>query len=68
MTKEEFINIRKELGLSQTAYGEVLGLKLRQVQYLESGEKTISKTVEKLALMILKEKQLKEFIEKREEK
>ena len=31
--------LRKELELSQTAFGEVVGVSLRQVQYWETGER-----------------------------
>jgi DNA-binding transcriptional regulator YiaG len=31
--------LRKELGVSQTAFGEIVGVSLRQVQYWETGER-----------------------------
>ena len=40
--------LRESLGLSQTALGEMLGLSLRFVQYLESGEHEATK-VQQLA-------------------
>lgn len=41
MTAAEFRAARKRLGLTQTAMGEILGIKLRQVQYIEAGEAPI---------------------------
>jgi transcriptional regulator with XRE-family HTH domain len=48
MTPEQFRTIRKELGLTQAQLAERLGLNVLSVKRYESGDRTISKTVELL--------------------
>lgn len=37
MTRDEFIEARKAMGMTQTALAERLGMSMRQVQNIESG-------------------------------
>lgn len=41
LTSEEIINARIKLGLTKTAFGEMLGAKLRTVQSWEIGERNM---------------------------
>ena len=45
MTKEEFKQIRIDLGLTQSKMGELVGVKGRSVRRFESGEWPVSKVV-----------------------
>jgi len=58
MTADELAEIRERLGLTQEKMGEELGLTRRGYQYLESGSRSISKTVAKLARLIVKIKDM----------
>ena len=58
MTADELAEIRERLGLTQEKMGEELGLTRRGYQYLESGSRNISKTVAKLARLILEIKDM----------
>ena len=42
-TKTRIRELRESRGLSQTAFGEAVGLSLRMVQYLETGERKPSR-------------------------
>ena len=48
MTPDEFRAVRLKLGLTQTRWGYCLGLKRREVQYLESGEHHVTRTQQHL--------------------
>lgn len=61
MTKEEFVEIRKTLNLTQTALGAQLGKTLRQVQYYENSKKIPESTV-RMMKMLLREKQMSGII------
>ena len=47
--------IRKELALSQTDFGKLLGVGLRSVQNWESGDRNISESAKKLLESIIKD-------------
>lgn len=53
MTKEEVKQIRLKNNLTQTQFGEKLGVTLRTVQKWESGQHPVSETVVKLIGLIL---------------
>lgn len=44
-TKEDMKNLRNRLGLSQTAFGDLVGISRIAVYYLEKGVRTPSKTL-----------------------
>lgn len=46
MNNSVFKETRKRMKLSQSALADELGLSLRMVQYFESGEQPISRTIE----------------------
>jgi DNA-binding XRE family transcriptional regulator len=52
MTAAELAEIRERLGLTQEKMGEELGLTRRGYQYLESGSRTISRTIAKLSRLL----------------
>jgi DNA-binding XRE family transcriptional regulator len=56
MTRQEFIALRKALGLNQTEMGEAIGLSLRAYGNLETGESEIRKlhvlAAERVALSV----------------
>ena len=43
MTKEQILQARRKLGLSQAAFAELIGVSLRAVKYWESGQRNPSK-------------------------
>lgn len=53
MTPKEFKACRDKLGLSLTGMASALGVTRRCVQYYQSGERPIPKTVEKLCQILL---------------
>jgi DNA-binding transcriptional regulator YiaG len=55
MTKEEFAAIRAAAGMTYQALADYLGVELRSVQRYESGERAISKPIEKLMRILEKE-------------
>ena len=44
-TKDEIISLRKALRLSQTSFGDLIGVTRQYVYYLERGVRTPSKTL-----------------------
>ena len=52
MTCTELGQIRERLGYSQVKMAEELGISRRGYQFLEQGERNISKTVAKLARLL----------------
>ena len=62
-TKEDIKDLRSRLGLSQTAFGELVGITRMAVYYLERGVRTPSKT-----LVILMECINQKEAERRKEK
>ena len=44
-TKDEIIGLRKALRLSQTSFGDLIGVTRQYVYYLERGVRTPSKTL-----------------------
>ena len=48
-TPKRIRELREALGVSQTKFGEMLGLSMRMIQYLDSGEHKASR-VQQLAL------------------
>jgi DNA-binding XRE family transcriptional regulator len=54
MSSNELAEIRERLGFSQVKMAEELGLSRRGYQFLENGERNISKTVAILARLIEK--------------
>ncbi len=52
MNAEEIKKIRKDLGLNQTEFGEMLGVGLRSVQNWENGSRNMSESAE----ILLKER------------
>ena len=59
MTSTELGEIRQRLGHSQVKMAEELGISRRGYQFLEQGERNISKTVAKLARLLDKIRALK---------
>lgn len=56
MTRTQFKDARKALGLSQNAMAEALGLKTsRAIRQFESGEREVSGPVAKLVAMLLEQ-------------
>ena len=43
-TPERVRELRQRFGLSQTLFGELLGLSLRTIQSIESGERAVTRT------------------------
>lgn len=50
MTKEEFKQIRTDLGLSQRKFAELLGQNYRSIQRYESGEWPVTKKVKEMSV------------------
>jgi len=55
MERLDIKKIRKELALSQTDFGKLLGVGLRSVQNWESGDRNISESAKKLLESIIKD-------------
>lgn len=53
VTPAEFKAAREELGWTQSALASALGVTLRAVQYYESGQRAISRPVERLLVSVL---------------
>ena len=49
LTKDQFKNIRNQLGYTQAKFSEMLGITIRMITYYESGQRIPSKTVSILA-------------------
>ena len=45
LTKEQFKTIRAELQYTQNELAKLLGVKIRAINYYESGQRPISKTI-----------------------
>ena len=58
MTPLEIKNIRKELGLNQTEFGEMLGVGIRTVQLWEKGKREISGKAKRLLKTSLNEEKI----------
>jgi len=56
MEKEEFKQIRIDMGLTQRKFAELLGKNYRTIQRIESGEWPIYKPVQQKLIEILKNK------------
>jgi transcriptional regulator with XRE-family HTH domain len=56
VTAREFYEARSELGLTQKQLAKALGRSLRIVTYYEAGGRPVNKTVERLLLTLVKEK------------
>lgn len=58
MKHSEIKEIREKLGLTQTAFGDMIGKSLRQIQYYESGEQEIPRHVETLVRLMMKQQEM----------
>jgi len=55
ITKEQFKDIRTRLELSQAKFARCLGIRVRQVSRIETGESSITKSVQILAVLLFRE-------------
>jgi DNA-binding transcriptional regulator YiaG len=62
--QERFKALRHRLEMSQTAFGRLLGRKLRQVQYYESGQSEIPQDIKLIVYLLEREEKFKELLEK----
>ena len=57
MNALEIKKIRKNMGMSQTEFGDMLGVGIRSVQLWESGNRNISESAKKLLIATLDDEQ-----------
>ena len=55
ITAIQIKNIRLELGFSQAVFSKCLGISIRQLSRIETGESDLSKTIQILAVLIYRE-------------
>ncbi len=55
INKETLKNIRLELNLSQAVFSKCLGISIRQLSRIETGESDPSKTIQILSVLIYRE-------------
>ena len=64
--KNIVLEARQSLGLTQTAMADLLGKRPRIIQYYESDPQKIPTTVSKFIAYLLKEKEMKNILQKSE--